>query len=82
MGLTFYSHTTISLFFNNSDYSQVGSIHFIRFPTAQMGAFAALAKEKTMARLASTLCATGGGAFKYQVNIYLLLNGQMFLRET
>ncbi len=33
-----------------------------------MEAFVALAKEKTMARLASTLCATGGGAFKFQVS--------------
>jgi len=43
-----------------------GSLHFIRFPTSQMEAFVDLAKEKGMAMLASTLCATGGGAYKFQ----------------
>jgi len=48
---------------------RVGSLHFIRFPTAQMEAFAALARGKGMAELASTLCATGGGAYKFQALI-------------
>ena len=42
-----------------------------------MGAFIALAKEKTMAKLASTLCATGGGAFKYQAVIEEAVNLKM-----
>ena len=32
----------------------------------QMNAFVALAKEKGMAALASTVCATGGGAYKFE----------------
>ena len=43
-----------------------GSLHFIRFPTSAMNAFVELAKRKGMAELASTVCATGGGAYKFQ----------------
>jgi hypothetical protein len=43
-----------------------GSLHFIRFPTSAMDSFLELAKEKGMAKLASTVCATGGGAYKFQ----------------
>ena len=43
-----------------------GSIHFIRFPTSQMSSFIKLAKDKGMAKLASTVCATGGGAYKFE----------------
>ena len=46
-----------------------GALHFVRFPTSQMGAFIDLAKEKGMARLASTVCATGGGAYKFEAAI-------------
>ena len=34
-----------------------------------MNAFVALAKEKGMADLASTVCATGGGAYKFEADI-------------
>lgn len=44
---------------------RIGSLHFIRFPTAEMNAFLELCKEKGMAKLASTVCATGGGAHKF-----------------
>lgn len=67
-----------------------GSLHFIRFPTAEMGNFLALAKAKgsecrrvlwkfmenisltitlfpfKVAKLLTTVCATGGGAFKFE----------------
>ena len=43
-----------------------GSIHFIRFPTSHMNSFIKLAKDKGMAQLASTVCATGGGAYKFE----------------
>jgi len=46
-----------------------GTIHFIRFPTCQMSAFVAMAKEKGLATLASTVCATGGGAYKFEADI-------------
>lgn len=43
-----------------------GSLHFIRFPTSEMGNFISLAKAKGMAELVTTVCATGGGAFKFE----------------
>ena len=43
-----------------------GTLHFIRFPTSEMMSFLALAKSKGMASLASTVCATGGGAYKFE----------------
>ncbi|XP_026273720.1 pantothenate kinase 3 isoform X1 [Frankliniella occidentalis] len=43
-----------------------GSLHFIRFPTSEMGNFLELAKSKGMATLVTTVCATGGGAFKFE----------------
>uniref|UniRef100_U5EQZ6 pantothenate kinase n=1 Tax=Corethrella appendiculata TaxID=1370023 RepID=U5EQZ6_9DIPT len=45
-----------------------GSLHFIRFPTAEMSNFLSLAKSKGMAQLVTTVCATGGGAFKFEEN--------------
>src|SRR6218665_3714413 len=47
---------------------RVGSLHFIRFPTTEMMVFIKLAKSKGMASLSSTICATGGGAFKFEKN--------------
>ncbi|XP_053661176.1 pantothenate kinase 3 [Anopheles marshallii] len=43
-----------------------GSLHFIRFPTSEMLSFLKLAKSKGMAQLVTTVCATGGGAFKFE----------------
>ncbi|XP_059607871.1 pantothenate kinase 3 isoform X2 [Phlebotomus argentipes] len=43
-----------------------GSLHFIRFPTSEMGNFLTLARAKGMAQLVTTVCATGGGAFKFE----------------
>jgi type II pantothenate kinase len=43
-----------------------GVLHFIRFPTAEMSNFLDLAKKKGMAKLVTTVCATGGGAFKFE----------------
>lgn len=45
-----------------------GSLHFIRFPTSEMNNFLSLAKSKGMAELVTTVCATGGGAFKFEQN--------------
>ncbi|XP_050296593.1 pantothenate kinase 3 [Anthonomus grandis grandis] len=44
----------------------VGTIHFIRFPTSQMKKFLSLANQKGMAKLLTTVSATGGGAFKFE----------------
>ncbi|XP_065339315.1 pantothenate kinase 3 isoform X3 [Cloeon dipterum] len=51
-----------------------GSFHFIRFPTSAMGKFLELAKDKGMATLVSSVCATGGGAYKFEKNFREVLN--------
>uniref|UniRef100_A0A1B6MIH1 pantothenate kinase n=1 Tax=Graphocephala atropunctata TaxID=36148 RepID=A0A1B6MIH1_9HEMI len=75
---------------------RTGSLHFIRFPTCEMGNFLALAKSKGMAALITTVCATGGGAFKFEkqfmqeVNMKLakfdeldtLIKGMLFVEAT
>ena len=43
-----------------------GTLHYIRFPTSEMHIFLQLAKKKGIANMASTICATGGGAFKFE----------------
>lgn len=45
-----------------------GTLHFIRFPTSEMHLFLELAKSKGLATFASTICATGGGAYKFEDN--------------
>ncbi|XP_059477811.1 pantothenate kinase 3 isoform X2 [Neocloeon triangulifer] len=51
-----------------------GALHFIRFPTSAMGKFLELAKDKGMATLVSSVCATGGGAYKFEDNFRKVLN--------
>lgn len=46
--------------------NRVGTLHFIRFPTSEMDQFLQLAKSKGFASLSSTICATGGGAYKFE----------------
>lgn len=43
-----------------------GSLHFIRFPTSEMNSFIELAKAKNFPHLAKSICATGGGAYKFE----------------
>jgi len=43
-----------------------GSLHFIRFPTSEMMSFIELAKAKNFPHLAQSICATGGGAYKFE----------------
>lgn len=50
-----------------------GTLHFIRFPTSQMDNFLTLAHSKGMANLVSTVCATGGGAYKFEENFKRVL---------
>ena len=47
---------------------RVGTLHFIRFPTTEMESFLPLARSKGFASLASTVCATGGGAYKFEAD--------------
>lgn len=43
-----------------------GTLHFIRFSTYQMPSFIRMAKDKELALLMSNICATGGGAYKFE----------------
>ena len=56
-----------------------GHLHFIRFSTDVVGKFLLLAKELNASVLNNKVCATGGGAFKFEeefqeVCLYFLLN--------
>ena len=58
--------------------SRRGRLHFIRFPTAQMGDFLQLAAKKDLAKVASTVCATGGGAIKFESLVQKELDVQFY----
>ncbi|XP_053538785.1 pantothenate kinase 1a [Ictalurus punctatus] len=45
---------------------RVGTLHFIRFQTADVTPFLAAVQEKTISKLRRTICATGGGAYKFE----------------
>jgi len=45
---------------------RLGTIHFIRFPTCKMAEFVTLVKAKDLHALAKGICATGGGAYKFE----------------
>lgn len=51
---------------NQSVGGRKGSLHFIRFPTSEMMSFIELAKAKNFQHLANSICATGGGAYKFE----------------
>ncbi|KAH7638821.1 pantothenate kinase 1-like protein [Dermatophagoides farinae] len=46
--------------------NRIGTLHFIRFPTSEMPVFMKMAASKGLASTSSTICATGGGAFKFE----------------
>lgn len=50
-----------------------GILHFIRFPTAEMDKFILLCKMKNLKSVAKTICATGGGAYKFESDFRDLL---------
>ncbi|XP_045585482.1 pantothenate kinase 3 isoform X2 [Procambarus clarkii] len=54
--------------------NRTGTLHFIRFPTSEMPQFLELSKSKGMASLASTICATGGGAYKFEEEFHREVN--------
>lgn len=43
-----------------------GNLHFIRFPTHDLPAFLQMGRDKHFSSLHTTLCATGGGAYKFE----------------
>lgn len=48
---------------------RAGSLHFIRFATNQMPGFLSMAKDKRFAVAINSVCATGGGAYKFERDI-------------
>lgn len=45
---------------------RTGTLHFIRFPTSEMGNFLSLARSKGLTNLGNIVSATGGGAYKFE----------------
>ena len=45
---------------------RAGNLHFIRFPTQAMHRFIQMGRDKNFSSLHTTLCATGGGAYKFE----------------
>lgn len=45
---------------------RTGNLHFIRFPTHDLPAFLQMGRSKHFSSLHTTLCATGGGAYKFE----------------
>ncbi|MBN3302150.1 PANK3 kinase, partial [Amia calva] len=43
-----------------------GNLHFIRFPTHDMATFIQMGHDKNFSTLHTVLCATGGGAYKFE----------------
>ncbi|XP_038649173.1 pantothenate kinase 3-like isoform X1 [Scyliorhinus canicula] len=54
-----------------------GNLHFIRFPTQNMPAFIQMGKAKHFSTLHTTLCATGGGAYKFEPDLRTIVNLQL-----
>lgn len=51
-----------------------GTFHFIRFPTSGMHSFIDMAKAKNFPSLATSICATGGGAYKFEADFKMRVN--------
>lgn len=51
-----------------------GTLHFIRFSTSQMPMFLHMSKSKGLANMINRVCATGGGAYKFEQDIKRELN--------
>ncbi|XP_055747959.1 pantothenate kinase 1 isoform X2 [Salvelinus fontinalis] len=51
-----------------------GNLHFIRFPTQDMLGFIQMGRDKNFSSLHTTLCATGGGAYKFEDDFRMIAN--------
>ncbi|XP_078462480.1 pantothenate kinase 3-like isoform X2 [Lampetra planeri] len=56
---------------------RTGSLHFIRFPTVDMPAFLAMGRDKHFSSLHTALCATGGGAYKFELDFRTMAELQL-----
>ncbi|UYV81460.1 PANK1, partial [Cordylochernes scorpioides] len=53
---------------------RTGTLHFLRFPTSEMPVFLELMRSLGISKLPLTVCATGGGAFKFQTDLDQAIN--------
>ncbi|XP_024123214.1 pantothenate kinase 2, mitochondrial isoform X1 [Oryzias melastigma] len=51
---------------------RTGNLHFIRFPTHDLPAFLQMGRDKHFSSLHTTLCATGGGAYKFEADFRMM----------
>ncbi|XP_061599779.1 pantothenate kinase 2, mitochondrial isoform X2 [Cololabis saira] len=51
---------------------RTGNLHFIRFPTHDLPAFLQMGRNKHFSSLHTTLCATGGGAYKFESDFRMM----------
>ncbi|KAM5236035.1 pantothenate kinase 1 isoform 2-T2 [Ctenodactylus gundi] len=56
---------------------RTGNLHFIRFPSSAMHTFIQMGSEKNFSSLHTTLCATGGGAFKFEQDFRMIADLQL-----
>uniref|UniRef100_H3A7N4 pantothenate kinase n=1 Tax=Latimeria chalumnae TaxID=7897 RepID=H3A7N4_LATCH len=54
-----------------------GNLHFIRFPTQDMSVFLQMGRDKHFSSLHTTLCATGGGAYKFEPDFRMMADLQL-----
>lgn len=47
-------------------FARRGNLHFIRFPTQDLPTFIQMGRNKNFSTLHTVLCATGGGAYKFE----------------
>ncbi|XP_067099065.1 pantothenate kinase 2, mitochondrial [Osmerus mordax] len=56
---------------------RTGSLHFIRFPTLDLPAFLQMVRNKHFSSLHTALCATGGGAYKFESDFRAMADLQL-----
>ncbi|KAM4723421.1 pantothenate kinase 2, mitochondrial [Anableps anableps] len=58
---------------------RTGNLHFIRFPTHDLPAFLQMGRNKHFSSLHTTLCATGGGAYKFEPDFRMVGMQSLYL---
>ncbi|XP_034015916.1 pantothenate kinase 2, mitochondrial [Thalassophryne amazonica] len=56
---------------------RTGNLHFIRFPTHDLPVFLQMGRDKHFSSLHTTLCATGGGAYKFEADFRRMADLQL-----
>lgn len=56
---------------------RTGNLHFIRFPTQDLPVFLQMGRDKHFSSLHTTLCATGGGAYKFEHDFRMMADLQL-----